>query len=150
VVITVRMFVVKEDTVTVQELKTATWPSERPWDLHPSLGASSCLCLYCHSWINFFRALSVWLTCTNSLCLFPSHSLTPFPWIPADYPCSSGQTGAQLVPLGLGSVREHSSHWSTVLPRSEWKFTLYRHLVKRWVKVHTGSPLSQEVSEDPH
>jgi hypothetical protein len=38
-----------------QELKIATWPSESPWALPPYLGASSCLCLYCHSWIKFLE-----------------------------------------------------------------------------------------------
>jgi hypothetical protein len=36
-----------------QEVMIATWPSESPWALPPSLGTSSCLCLYYYSWIKF-------------------------------------------------------------------------------------------------
>ena len=62
-----------------QELKITTWLSESPRALPLSLGASSCLCLYCHSWIKFseldqydWLALILRVSC-------PSHSLSPLP-----------------------------------------------------------------------
>jgi len=132
-----------------QELKIDTWPSERPWDLLPSLEASSCLCLYCHSWRKFFRALSVWLTCSHSSSLL-SPPLSLLPWIPTYYPWSSRQTGAQHDLLGLGSERDHSSHWGTALSKSEWRFAWDLHssggewrsaqgrcFIRKWVKTHT-------------
>ena len=93
--IRIRMFVGKEDTLTIgskswrlpHHLLRAPGLAPFPWSLLFSF-------LYCHSWIKFFRAWS-----GNWLAFFlhvswPSHSVTPLPWIPNDYPCRLGQTGA--------------------------------------------------------
>ena len=109
-----------------QELKIDTWPSERPWDLLPSLEASSCLCLYCHSWIKFseldqydWLALILRVSCT-------SHSLSLSPALGPNW--LSLKVGTNWYPAcasGFGV-------WERPL------FPLGHHLVKKWVKVCTG------------
>ena len=108
-----------------QELKIDTWPSERPWDLLPSLEASSCLCLYCHSWIKFFRAWSVWLTCSHSSCLL---------YIPLSLSLSC--PGAQLIiPEGRDKLVPSVCFWVWGL---------------RETTLPIGPPLGQKVSEGLH
>jgi hypothetical protein len=83
-----------------QELKIVTWPSESHWALPPSLGAFSCLCLYCHSWIKFSE-LDQYDYLALTLCVsWTSHSLS-----------LSCPGSLLIIPAGPGNVihylREH-------------------------------------------
>jgi hypothetical protein len=133
-----------------QELKIAIWPSESPPGISLIPWSLLLLMLILGLLNKAFRAWSAWLTCFHSSCVFPSHSLTALLWVPADYPCRSGQTGTQSVALGLGSERDHSSHWATALSKSERRLTLNPPFLKNWMKVHIGPLPPQEASEGLH
>jgi hypothetical protein len=79
------------------------------------------------SLITMTDLLSFILVSCPSRSLSLSLSLSLLPWVPSDYPCRLGQTGAQRVPLGLGSERDHSSNWATALSKMSkglhWTFT---------------------------
>jgi hypothetical protein len=144
-----------------QELKIATWPSESPQALPPSLGASSCLCLYCHYWIKFLELNQYdWLAlilpvsfpptlsllCPGSLLIIPAGrgKLEPSLWL--------WVWGLRETTLPIGSLLQKVSgdpHWTSTSSRSKWRSALNRCFVSKWMKVRIGLPFHHEVSEDP-